>query len=721
MKPISTNYAVGLFSLAAGIALGSSPLCAAERPDLLIADFEQESYGEWKATGEAFGDGPARGTLPGQMHVEGFLGKGLVNSFRGGDRTTGTLTSPPIALSRKYLCFLVGGGKHAGKTCINLLVDGRVVRTATGPNDQGGGSERLEWHTWDIADLAGATAVIEIVDAATGGWGHVNVDHIVQSDRRRGLAPFSRDLAIDKPLLLLPVKTKAPKRRMQLVVAGRTVREFDIELAEGGLGGAVDFWAVVDLAAWRAAPGAILTVKVDLPSESKALDAVRLADRPPDEDRPYAESRRPQFHFTSRRGWLNDPNGLVHHAGRWHLFYQHNPYGWSWGNMHWGHAESVDLIRWRELPIALYPPRHGDWCFSGSAVVDRENAAGWGRGGEEVLVAAFTSTGRGECIVYSRDRGRTWTEYEKNPVVRHNGRDPRLLWYAPGKHWVMAVYTEDGGRAIAFYRSGNLKEWTYSSRIEGFFECPDLFELPLQGEAKAPTESRWILYAADGNYLVGRFDGKEFVKESGKHELWHGNFYAAQTFSDAPDGRRVQIGWARGADFPDMPFNQQMTVPVELTLRRTPDGPRMHAVPVRELATLRTKEHVWRDVELVPGENPLAHLRGELFELAAEFEPSGAEAFGLTLRGVPVTCDAKKGTLSCRGIAAPLPREDGRVRLRALLDRGSIEVFAGDGRVALSVAVLPPESDRSIAVWGRGGPVKLRRLEVYELQSAWVR
>src|SRR5438128_1080396 len=139
-------------------------------PDILIADFEGPDYGAWKTTGTAFGTGPARGTLPNQMPVTGYLGKGLVNSYLGGDASTGTLTSPPLKIERAYINFLIGGGKFPGKTCINLLVGGKIVRSATGPNDEPGGSERLDWHSWDVKEFVGKEAVIEIVDRATGGW-----------------------------------------------------------------------------------------------------------------------------------------------------------------------------------------------------------------------------------------------------------------------------------------------------------------------------------------------------------------------------------------------------------------------------------------------------------------------------------------------------------------------------------------------------------------------
>ena len=168
--------------LLAGWLAISGVLHAAE--NIVIADFERDDYGDWKADGEAFGPGPAKGTLPGQMHVSGYKGERLVNSFFDGDKVTGTLTSPPILIERDYLSFLIGGGAHPKKTCINLLLGGEVVRTATGPNSDPGGSEQLEPRAWDVTELKGKTVAIQIVDQATGGWGHINIDHIVQTDEK---------------------------------------------------------------------------------------------------------------------------------------------------------------------------------------------------------------------------------------------------------------------------------------------------------------------------------------------------------------------------------------------------------------------------------------------------------------------------------------------------------------------------------------------------------
>lgn len=263
---------------------------------------------------------------------------------------------------------------------------------------------------------------------------------------------------------------------------------------------------------------------------------------------------RPKYHFTAGRGWLNDPNGLVFLNGEYHLFFQHNPSDVVWGNMHWGHAVSRDLLHWKELPIALYP-KENDFCFSGSAVVDVHNIAGFQAGSEPPLLVFFTSTGRGECLAYSNDGGRTFTEYSGNPVVRHRGRDPKVIYHEPARSWIMAVYDEVNH--VAFHASKDLKHWTFQSRIHGFYECPDLFEL----------NGRWVLMAANGFYSLGWFNGVDFVPDTLPRPLFYGDAYAGQTFSSLD--RRVLIAWMRSDNriYKGEPFCQQMTLPVELTLK----------------------------------------------------------------------------------------------------------------------------------------------------------
>lgn len=723
-----TRYLSILFLLGTGLIVAAD-----DRPDLLVADFEGGTYGSgWTTTGTAFGKGPARGTLPNQMPVSGFLGKGLVNSCLGGDGSTGTLTSPDFKIERKFINFLIGGGRHPGKTCVNLLVDGKVARTATGPNDRPGGSEHLDWHSWDVAEFAGKRAAIQIVDQETGGWGHINVDHIVQSDAKKQAEPAARTLTIEQAYLHLPVKRGAPVRRVKFRVGQETVREFDIEL---DVDGKPDFWVFAEVTPFK---GRQLTVETVLPSSSKALDSLKQAADVPDAEKLYRERHRPLFHFTSRRGWLNDPNGLVFHNGEWHLFYQHNPFGTGWGNMHWGHAVSPNLVHWKELGIGLYPRRYDDWAFSGSTVVDTGNTSGWGTKEKPPLVLAYTSTGRGECMAFSTDNGRTWTEYDKNPVVKHAGRDPKLLWHEKTKRWVMAVYDEfEKKQWIAFYTSPDLKTWTFTSRIDGFFECPDLFELPIDNEPR--NGSKWVLYAADGKYLTGEFDGKEFRPDArDKKQLWYGRFYAAQTFDSAPPppawpntvmpAPRIQIGWANGVTFPGMPFNQQMTVPVQLWLHRDGDTTRLIASPVRELDKLREKEAagiapftrpVFRADPTTGSVRKTVAEDLDAFDLDATIDVGRATTVGLDLRGTKLVYDSAKRTITCKDVTAPLDLRGKKLSLRVLVDRGSVEVFANGGRVAMSVAAVPGEKSHKLELFATGGDVTVHELRVYRMKSAW--
>jgi sucrose-6-phosphate hydrolase SacC (GH32 family) len=702
--------------LLCAVVLATPGLRAAD--DILIADFEGPDYGQWKTTGEAFGPGPAQGTLPGQMQVDGYKGKGLVNSFYKGDGSMGTLTSPPFKIERKFIRFLIGGGKDTEKTCMNLLIDGKIVRNATGPNDKPGGSETLAPDSWDVSEFAGQNAVIQIVDQATGGWGHINVDHIVQTDRKPPglLANATREFTLEKSYLNLPVKTGGPKRQMSFLVDGQPPRNFEIELADAE----PDWWAFLDIAPFK---GKRATFKVDkLPEDSAGLKAVYQSDEIKNSDTFYREKLRPQFHFCARRGWNNDPNGLVFYKGEYHLFFQHNPYGWSWGNMHWGHAVSRDLVHWQELPEALYPDEHGT-MFSGSAVVDWNNTAGFQTGQEKVLVCIFTAAGKPftQGIAYSNDRGHTWTKYDDNPVLPHiaaENRDPKVIWYAPEEKWVMALYLDKSDYAL--FSSKDLKKWEKMSdvAIPGTSECPEFFEIAVDGNKQ---NTRWVFYGGNGRYLVGKFDGRTFTPEFGPHPLSRGNcFYASQTFNNISpaDGRRILIPWGTMTT-PGMPFNQMMGVPVELTLRTTEEGLRLLANPVKELASLRAKSHAIQPQTLNPGENPLADVKGELLDLTSELALGDAAELGFKLRGVTVSYDAMKQELSCKDNKAGLKPVEGKIRLRLLVDRTSIDVFGDDGRLYMPMGVIIPSDNFSLEVYSKGGRAKINSLEVHELKSAW--
>ena len=692
---------------------------AAAEADLVVADFEGETYGDWVVTGDAFGSGPASGALPGQMSVEGFAGKRLVNSFFHGDGSTGRLTSPEFVIERRYLRFLIGGGGWEDKTCLNLVVDGRVVRSALGPNTISGGSERLEPAGWDVAEWIGKRARLVIVDEATGGWGHINIDHIEQTNNRPPIERIQpeRTIAATMDYLLLPIKNGGKLRRASLSDRDNRLRQFDIELADGE----ADWWAFLDLRAWR---GKELIFRVDkLPDGSRALESIRLSETPITSSDLYRESLRPQFHFSPRRGWNNDPNGLVFYGGVYHLFFQHNPYGWNWGNMHWGHATSRDLVHWTEGDEALYPDEMGP-MFSGSAVVDWQNSSGLGAGDKPPIVLIYTAAGNPtvQCLASSSDGGQSWSKFAGNPILKEitpGNRDPKVIWHAPTNRWIMTLYVEpDTVHTIKFFSSTNLKEWTYLSGVPSLFECPDFFELPIDNDA---NRKRWVLTAASSEYFVGTFDGAAFHPETPKLPGHRGRgFYAAQTFSDIPatDGRRIQIGWLQAAS-PGMSFNQAMTAPLELGLRQTAEGPRLTWRPVKEIESLRGVAQRASSAIVSPGGAALRAGGGELLDVEAVFEPTTDAEFELSLRGVPIRYNALQAELTMGDAAARIPLAGGRLSLRALVDRTTIELFADDGLVYMPLPVLPDAKERSVSLRATRGEVKINRLDVFELRSIW--
>ena len=444
----------------------------------------------------------------------------------------------------------------------------------------------------------------------------------------------------------------------------------------------------------------------------------------------YNEALRPQFHFTSRQNWLNDPNGLVFYKGEYHLFFQHNPEGNEWGNMTWGHAVSRDLSRWNQLPHALEPDGMGT-MFSGSAIVDVNDTTGFTNGKEKSLVAIYTAAGSTsprsqgqpftQCLAYSNNRGRTWKKYARNPILKHivgSNRDPKVTWHEQTRHWIMVLYLDRSD--FALFASPDLKTWTHLHNfpLPGSEECPDFF--PMQPE-NSSQGTQWVFIAADGRYLVGDFDGGKFTPVEGVQRVEYGaNFYAPQTFSDIPeaDGRRLQIAWMRGGKYPDMPFNQQMSFPCELTLRHTPAGMRLYRQPAREIAKIYVKEQRWKNLSLKPTQNPLAAQQGDLWDVGAEFELENGGEFGFTVGGATIRYNTSTQMLTCLDSSAPLKPQNGRIQLRLLADRSSLEVFANDGCISLTNTFHPQADAPPLSVFVTGGTVKILTLKVRPLRSA---
>ena len=431
----------------------------------------------------------------------------------------------------------------------------------------------------------------------------------------------------------------------------------------------------------------------------------------------FNELHRPQFHFSPEKNWMNDPNGLVYYDGEYHLFYQHNPFGNEWGYMHWGHAVSTDLVRWEHLPIALYPDNDSkdkDSCtaYSGSGLVDHNNLTGLQKGDEKTILLFYTSQKCGQRLAYSNDKGRTWLKYDKNPIIAYDetddARDPKVLWHEPSKQYVMVLYrrpnNNDKQKGISFYTSKNLLDWEFKNHVVGFFECPDLVELPVNRRA---DDKKWVLFDGDGSYVIGLFDGENFIAETPKLQSDFGqNYYATQTWSNIPeaDGRTIQIAWMKGAEFPEMPFNGQMTFPCELSLKKYHEGIKLTRKPIKEIELLHEKGEVYENKNLIPGinKNLLSGIKGDCFHIIGSFKVKTADSFGFVVRldktnnGIEIMYNVKSKTLICMGKSAVVEPVDGVVKLEILLDRASLEIFANDGKVAMSSSITSTEKAMEI-------------------------
>lgn len=534
---------------------------------------------------------------------------------------------------------------------------------------------------------------------------------------------ITREIKFEKKYLNFPVKNDAPSRLIQVFVDDKKVREFNINLALDE----PDFWVYLELDEFKDKQGIISISELDTKNKG-GIDAIYQDNTFLGENELYKEKHRPQFHFSSKRGWINDPNGMMYYAGEYHLFYQHNPYGWGEGIKTWGHAISEDLVHWKELSAALHPDELGA-MYSGSGVVDWKNTTGFQTGDEPPLITIYTNAGDEsqwsigkpftQGIAYSNDRGRTWTKYEENPVQGHlnsGNRDPKVIWWEETNEWVIVLYLKSG--RMAFFRSPDLKRWELKSILQSFHECPELFQLPVDEDR---NNKKWVLYGGLGDYYIGDFDGSHFTREGEEIRYSYGDaFYASQTFSDIPkeDGRRIQIGWARVAT-PGMPFNQMMNFPVDLTLRTTKKGIRMFANPVKEIEKLYKKEHSFNNVELVPGKNPISNINGDLFDITAEFVIGTATQIGFEIRGVPIVYNVKTKTISVKSKIAPCIEKDGNIKLRLLVDRTSIEIFINDGEYYMPMGSIPDDNNMSLKVFAEGGKAQIIKLDVNELNSAW--
>jgi fructan beta-fructosidase len=485
---------------------------------------------------------------------------------------------------------------------------------------------------------------------------------------------------------------------------------------------------------------------------------------------------RPAFHFTPPVGWMNDPNGLIHHEGEYHLFYQYYPTDLVWGPMHWGHAVSRDLLHWQHLPIALAPDAQG-YVFSGSVVVDHDNRSGLGEAGRPAMVALYTAhdpqqkkadTGRHEsqALAFSLDKGRSWQRYAGNPVLPNPGnmpdfRDPSVFWHVASGQWVMALAAKDH---VQLHGSRDLKSWQPLSRFAmtaaerlGVWECPNLFPLALEGS----EQSRWVLLVSvvDGGpqggtgtlYFVGDFDGTTFtpdadfmarVAQEGPQwiDLGHDN-YAGVTYNGMPDGRRLFVGWMSNWRYatkvPATTWRSAMTVPRELALRRMTDGLRLASQPLRELQSLHGEvvplaTAAGQTLQVLPA------VMAQRADLRLRFELAPGAAGRLVLefandQGERLLAgwDAREGLFVDRREAGPVawhpefaavakastPHTPSVRELRVLVDRHSIEMFAAEGTATMTETFFSTAAFTGLTVRAEGA-LRLAGGEAAELWPA---
>jgi len=560
--------------------------------------------------------------------------------------------------------------------------------------------------------------------------------------------------------LLLPVEEVMPDVRVSMIVNNKEVNVADVRLAVNR----VDYFVPLDLSAYA---GKNILLKFKLGSNDPIrgkLSAVcckemKLSDT---FDTGNREKFRPTYHFSPLYGWMNDPNGMVYKDGEYHLFYQYNPYGSKWGNMSWGHAISQDLVNWKHLPVAIAPDALGT-IFSGSAVVDFDNTAGFGAG---AIIAIYTqnSDRQVQSIAYSTDNGRTFTKYENNPVLTSEARDfrdPKVFWYESTKRWIMVLAV---GQEMQIFSSPNLKDWTFESRFGegqgahgGVWECPDLFELPVEGT----NDKKWVLLCnlnpggpfggSATQYFVGSFNGKEFVNESPSKTKWMDwgkDHYATVTWSDAPDNRRIAIAWMSNwqyaNDVPTSQYRSPNSVPRDLSLFTVDGETYLQSAPSPELLALRDaskkrsfKVNGTRTIkEMIPGNDGA-------YEIELTIENQRADVIGFRLyndKGEEVdmqydmkekkfSMDRRKSgevsfnenfpMLTWTAIEQGRNEEQGgkeALKLRLFVDKSSVEAFGDGGRFVMTNQVFPSEPYNHIDFYSKGGAYKVDSFVVHKLK-----
>lgn len=488
---------------------------------------------------------------------------------------------------------------------------------------------------------------------------------------------------------------------------------------------------------------------------------------------------RPNFHFTPKANWMNDPNGMFYFNGTYHLYYQYYPDGNVWGPMHWGHATSTNMIAWEEQPIAIYPDDLG-LIFSGSAVVDVNNTSGFGKDGIVPIVAMYTYHNmKGEqagdldfqtqAIAYSLDEGMTWVKYDKNPVIPNSGikdfRDPKVIWDVDHSKWIMTLAAGD---KVLFYSSLNLREWILESSFgaafgqhDGMWECPDLFPIKVSGQ----DETKWVLLvsinpaAPNGGsgtqYFVGDFDGQKFTLDTDfKQQLqqdravwldYGRDNYAGVTWSNIPkkDGRKLFIGWMSNweyaRDVPTETWRSAMTIPRELKLKKNEKEFVLSSAPVSELSkyvsktivketltvnnqkTIITQSEI--DLSRVRIQLEMNHLKSDKYDFTFQNSFGDRLSFGIDNIKKQYYLNRQnsgKVTFSDKFAntisKAPIKNPSNMLKIGVLVDKTSIEVFYNDGETIMTEIFFPNEPFEAFSINTTDAALILENIKIEEFQ-----
>ena len=451
---------------------------------------------------------------------------------------------------------------------------------------------------------------------------------------------------------------------------------------------------------------------------------------PHDETINYLENYRGQFHFSPKSGWMNDINGLVYHNGKYHMIYQ-----WGKEIRHGGYATSKDLLHWQDQGVALIPQKSflpydairnvsGHQVFSGSAVVVSGKRANTITGNPKpAIVAIYTGEGIGTCLAWSNDNGISWHNYPNNPVAnitdKDYPRDPCVFWHQITSRWVMAIY-ENG---TSFYSSEDLIHWKFLSNLEFGYECPDIYQLPLNGNK---NKMKWVLQDACGAYLIGEFDAGYFKIDDGQtvHKMDSGpDFYAAQTFpyGNLPnnDKRIIQIAWMDNwnGGVGEEIWERNATFPVSLGLTLINGQKRITRNPLKEIRSLYVNSINYENQILRPNMNILSKIKSKQFELFAEFDLANVQTgkFGFRIANKNIEYDIANHTLLSQKI---ITKDKNNLKVRILVDWGQLEVFANNGIFSYSqqFGFTPAGNDLEIYT---DIPIKLLSLEFHELKRIW--